>query len=241
LGLPSISGAFGEEGPTGLILNLPLQSKEKSDTWAGKLISMNCEVSSFTKIGTYNDIAYFSAIYNRVTVRERDLTKYDKHYQPGAKEKYDIRRKEIVIFEKHGTKLKPIWYNNEDGDEARFLDHAVKLTSVRKKPVFEISYSTHGTAGSWQEFIILEDNKWKYLDNRSFEKNINVPTGYEIRNIVHVDIKNLEAWVDIHKPNEGNCCPSKTIFIALDLVDAKLVFKSMRVEPVAWAPGVGPS
>jgi hypothetical protein len=243
LGLPSISGAYGEEGPTGLILNLPLQLKEQSmrdcipshryDTWAGKLISMNCEVSSFKKIDTYNGIAYFSASYNRVTVRERDLTKYDEDYQPGAKEQYDIKGKEIAILEQHGNQLKPIWYNTEDGDEARFFDDdVVMLTTVRSKPVFEMIYSTHGTAGSWQEFIILEGNKWKYLDIKSFERQIRVPKGYEIRDIIDIDIHNLTALVGIHKPTEGDCCPSKQIAMKLDLVGTKLVLKSMKIKRI---------
>jgi len=241
LGLPSIAGAYGDEGPTGVIISLQSQSKEKlmsncissprHDTRDGKVLSMNCKVSSFGYIGTYNGISYFSAIYNRVTVRERYLRKVDKNYKSGAKERYKISRKEIVLFEQHGRKLKPFWYNDEDGDEARFLEE-VKLTSIRNRPVFDINYSTGGTAGSWQEFIIFEDQKWKYLDHRSFEKEIKLPESYEIRSPLLISIQKLEAGVVIYKESEPNCCPSAEIYIKLDLVDNKLVFKGMRVEPI---------
>lgn len=127
------------------------------------------------------------------------------------------------------TRWRAAWWQEVDAEYMRSITAHLSHRSDGSALV-GVTYCVNGTGGCSQEFMHRRGGRWRAV-SQSYRAGIAIPKDTYIGKGLGIDVGTLRGSFGLYSRTDGNCCPSRTLFVVLGLRNDSLVLRSYQIRP----------
>lgn len=171
-----------------------------------------CNVDTSYALPSADRTRWLTVVYNRSFVPPADSV---RRTSPGTADTVVLVTAVLYKYRDHILSWSPEWM----GTVERELTWSISLHTAERPDrsmLVGMRYCINGTGGCWQRYLRRQDGNWTAIEEHFWKQIPGIPGG-RIGKGAGIDLRTLSGSYGVYFAADANCCPSRQIFLTLDL------------------------